>query len=136
MEFFRHVSSADDWYNYVVRNAANKVVENVRLTKDIDFKDVAEGKIRVTSQFDAKIDGNGKALKNIDLQKDFKFTNNSKIWNLFSAVVGPEAEIYNLKIENYKGGGSYTKNGKTYVARYGSVFYNVHIFHMYISDYT
>lgn len=125
MEFFRHVSSADDWYNYVVRNAANKVVENVRLTKDIDFKDVAEGKIRVTSQFDAKIDGNGKALKNIDLQKDFKFTNNSKIWNLFSAVVGPEAEIYNLKIKNYKGGGSYTKNGKTYVARYGSVFYNV-----------
>ena len=125
MEFYRHVSNADDWYKYIVLNARNKVVENVRLTKDIDFSKVATSKIRVTSEFMAKLDGNGNTLKNIDLQKDFATANNSTVWNLFSAAIGIDAEIYNLNIENYKGGGTLVKAGKTYVARYGSIFYNV-----------
>ena len=99
--------------------------ENVRLTSDIDFSGIETGKIRVTGQFDAKLDGNGKTLKNIDLQKDFKTASNGTVWNLFSAAIGIDAEIYNLNIENYKGGGTYVKAGKTYVAKYGSIFYNV-----------
>ena len=125
MEFYRHVATANDWYEYVVLNTKNKVVENVRLTNDIDFAGIDTGRIRVTSQFDAKLDGNGMILKNIDLQKDFKTANNSTVWNLFSSAIGIDAEIYNLNIENYKGGGTYVKAGKTYVARYGSVFYDV-----------
>ena len=125
MEFYRHVASANDWYEYVVLNAKNAVIENVRLTKDIDFTGVAASKIRVTSEFKAKLDGNGKTLRNIDLQKDFQTANNSTVWNLFSAAIGIDSEIYDLNIENYKGGGTYVKAGKTYVARYGSIFYNV-----------
>ena len=125
MEFYRHIASADDWYKYIVLNTNNGVVENVRLTKDIDFAKVATSKIRVTKTFNAKLDGNGKTLKNIDLQKDFAATNNTTIWNLFSAEIGASSEIYNLTIENYKGGGTNIKSGKTYVARYGSIFYTI-----------
>ena len=125
MEFFRHVASPEDWYNYVVVNATKKIIENVRITKDIDFKDVPAKNIRVTAQFDAKLDGNGKTIKNIDMQKDFNHTSNSVTWNIFSGNAGPTSEVYNLTIENYKAGGTYTKGGKTYAARYCGVFNNV-----------
>ena len=126
-DFFRSIYTVDDWYNYVVLKAKNNACENVRLMADIDFTGVVADKIIVTGIFTAKLDGNNHTLKNIDLQTGLKTTSTWTVRNLFSASpsVDYSGVVSDLYIENYKAGGTYTTNNKTYVARYGSVFRTV-----------
>lgn len=125
IDFFRPVYTADDWYDYVVTKAKAKSCENVRLMNDIDFADVDVSRIMVTYDFTAKLDGNGKTLSNINLQKGFKSANNNVRYDLFSKITG-NAEVYNLNLLDYKCGGTYTdRKGKQYVAANGAFCYVV-----------
>lgn len=121
VEFYRKISTTDDWYNYVVKKAADNDCENVRLANDIDFTGVELSKVMVNAKFTAKLDGNNHALKNIDLQKDYARTDTGANC-LFVKQVTVTAEIFDLVIENYKAGGTYNRYGKYYVSRDAAVF--------------
>lgn len=126
VDFYRYVSSADEWYDYVVQKAKAGKCENVRLTSDIDFADVDAGRIMVTANFTAKLDGNGKTLSNINLQRGFRNRDNNTRRNLFTATVTGNAQISDLTVENYSCGGVYTDgSGVTYVARDGALCYQL-----------
>lgn len=119
-DFYRPISTPEEWYGYVVKKAADGVIENVKLVDDIDFENVDASRIMVTSTYYAKIDGQNHSLKNIDLQNNFKNTNNYTCRNLFNSVEATSS-ISHLYVENYKAGGTYTRSGKTYVARYAGL---------------
>ncbi len=123
-DFYRSIYTVDDWYNYVVLNTKNGVVENVRLMADLDFAGVDASRIMVAATFKAKLDGNGHYMRNIDLQTGLKTTSTGTVRNLFTASpsIDYSGSVTNLYIDNYKAGGTYTTNNKTYVARYGAVF--------------
>ncbi|MBR1390845.1 MAG: hypothetical protein IJ567_05260 [Lachnospiraceae bacterium] len=129
VDFYRPVATADDWYEYVVKNVAANKTENVRLIADIDFTGVSSDRIIVASKnnstFNAKLEGNGKTLSNINLQDEFMSSSkpdNNTVRNLFTATVSGKATISNLTIDGYKAGGVCSKNNVTYVAKSGAVF--------------
>ena len=126
-DFYRKVANADDWYNYVVLKNKSNASENVRLSADIDFAGIDAAKIMIPNTFNAKLDGNGKTISNIDLQKGFNTSNNYASRDLFNAgtSLASEGEVTNLYVKNYKCGGTYTKKGVTYVARYGALLRTV-----------
>ena len=93
VDFYRDVASAQDWYDYVVC----KPDENARLVADIDFTGVKADKIRVTKNYNGKLDGvivdgqtYGHTISNID------FSNEASCY-VFLKVYG---EINNLVVEN------------------------------------
>ena len=132
-DFYRKISTPDEWYTYVVQNAAKGTCENIKIAKDIDFTGVAADRIRVTGSYTSKLvgmkksDGTYTALKNIDLQSGFKAANNTTVWNLFSngTSLSGSGEMSDLYIENYKAGGISTNKGVTYVAKNAAIFHTV-----------
>ncbi len=142
-DFYRRVANADEWYEYVVlKNKANKT-ENIRLTADIDFDGISADRIIVPNSFPAKLDGNGKTISNINLQKGYTANNNISR-DLFNAgtSLASGGEVSNLYVKNYKAGGTFTKNGVQYVACYGGLFRcvegvveNVHLQNVEINSY-
>lgn len=129
VDFYRPLYTADDWYEYVVKNVAANKIENVRLINDIDFAGVSSDRIIVASKnnstFSAKLEGNGKTLWNINLQDEYRSSSkpdNNTVRNLFTATVSGRATISNLTIDGYKAGGVCSKNNVDYVAKNGAVF--------------
>ena len=127
-DFYRKVSNADEWYEYVVKpNTAKAVSENIRLMADINFDGIARERIMLPNTFTAKLDGNGKTISNINLQKGFKPGKNGISNNLFndSRALESGGEVSHLYVVNYKCGGIQEKNGVNYVAVYGGLFRSV-----------
>ncbi|MCI5620129.1 MAG: hypothetical protein MR355_00970 [Lachnospiraceae bacterium] len=125
VDFYRPISSVDDWYEYVVKHNRNADYENVKLTADLDFAGVAVNRIQVTNTFKAKVDGQGHAISNINLQAGYNATNGSRRC-LFNGNVQAPAEIHNLYVNNFKCGGTYTKNNIKYTAADSALIYRLY----------
>ena len=85
IEMYKEVNSVEDWFN--INKSLN---ENYILMQDLDFINNPD-KVKITGEFNGKIKGNDKTIKNIQI-------NNG---NLFGRL-NRDAKIENLTIENYK----------------------------------
>jgi hypothetical protein len=124
VDFFRSIYTVDDWYTYVVQNAARNPEdeENVRLQADIDFSGMTYiNRVRVASQFGFILDGNGHKISNIDFQRFFNAGGNGSNNSLFYNI-DYSGKIQNLVVENYKAGGV---SPKGYTGIRPSMVYNL-----------